>query len=324
MLASSVSQSLVPAGKMFFDPFNAAGVLTGERYIGLTPAFSIEVKSDKIESYSSETGIRILVTAVLVTVTRTGKLTARQVSMENLSLFVIGDISTYIQTGGSVTGEVLAVLPDRYYQIGKTIANPPGVQGVSAVTITAGGTAVGWVTLTAKNVGDYVKKAATPTTFFRCKVAGTTGATEPTWSGVTTPGGTITDGTVTWELMGTLTPTLNTDYTLDATLGRIYVMPGVTHPTVLTPWSMNYTRPANSRDRIASSALAPVSGALRFIAYPMQGTPRDCYAPNVLLQPNGDAVFKQDKPDFVELSWNITFSDGVNGENALFFDGRPV
>jgi len=56
-------------------------------------------------------------------------------------------------------------------------------------------TATAWVTLTEYTVGQYVTSGLNT---YRCKVAGTTGATGPTGTG-TTP---ITDGTVQWMFVG--------------------------------------------------------------------------------------------------------------------------
>ncbi len=84
MTASTVAQRLIPGGKIYFDLFNAALEKTGERYLGLTPGFTISIASDKIQSYSAENGLQELDDETLVKITRTGKLTVRQISMENL------------------------------------------------------------------------------------------------------------------------------------------------------------------------------------------------------------------------------------------------
>jgi len=58
-----------------------------------------------------------------------------------------------------------------------------------------------WVTITAYVIGDcVVPKAAPNGLYFKATVAGTTGASEPTWP--TTVGQTVTDGTVTWTCWG--------------------------------------------------------------------------------------------------------------------------
>ncbi len=53
-----------------------------------------------------------------------------------------------------------------------------------------------WAAATAYTVGQYVRPTTYAGHFYKCTVAGTTGAAQPTWP---TTGGTVTDGTVTWQ-----------------------------------------------------------------------------------------------------------------------------
>jgi len=55
-----------------------------------------------------------------------------------------------------------------------------------------------WVKATVYIVGDVVKPTTYASHSYKCTTAGTSGATEPTWS--TTNGATQTDGTVTWTV----------------------------------------------------------------------------------------------------------------------------
>ena len=61
-----------------------------------------------------------------------------------------------------------------------------------------------WAASTAYAVGDYVQPTTPNSHYYRCTVAGTSGATEPgTWP---TTGGTVADGTITWEDQGLTLP----------------------------------------------------------------------------------------------------------------------
>ena len=328
MAASTTAQRLIPGGKIYFDLFDANSNQTGERYLGLTPGFTISIKSDKIESYSAESGLRQLDDQTLVTITRSGKLTVRQISMENLGMFFAGQSAIAAQSTGTVSGELVSVLADRYYQLGDTIANPTGVRSVSAVTVASGTIATAAIS-TAYALGAQVKPATSPLYAFQCTTAGTSGGSAPTW--VNTVGATVTDGTVTWTCIGILTPVLSTDYTVDATMGRVYVLPSTAstpagtarvHPSYSMPWSFGYTKSAVSREQMLSSGKADVYGALRFIAANAKGANRDVYGVNVLLSPSGDIVFKEDSPKYADLSFDLTFNVGANGESALIIDGQ--
>jgi hypothetical protein len=73
--------------------------------------------------------------------------------------------------------------------------------GSKTVTYTAANSwATTWVTLTAQAVGDIVRPTAGNGHLYRCIVAGTTAAGQPTWP--TVSGQTVTDGTVTWAEIG--------------------------------------------------------------------------------------------------------------------------
>ncbi len=58
-----------------------------------------------------------------------------------------------------------------------------------------------WAASTAYKVGDIVRPTTGNGYVYRCFVAGTTGASEPTWS--TTKGDNVADGTAEWEVWGT-------------------------------------------------------------------------------------------------------------------------
>lgn len=322
MTASTTKQRSIPGGKIFFDLFDASNVLTGERYLGLTPGFAINIASETIQSFSSESGLKELDDETLIGITRTGKITCRQMSVENLALWLGANWRTATQSSGSVTNEHKTVLPDRYYQLGASTNNPSGVREVTSPTV-VGKTASNWAAATAYAVGDRVKKTSSPTHIHVCTVAGTSHASvEPTWP--TTIDATVSDGTVTWKTETLITLVEDTDYSVDLDLARVYVLPGARVSAAGGQWTFGYTKSAVSREVIETGSAVSVSGALRFIAYPAKGTPRDLYAPNVTLAPEGDWIIKAEDPKYAEVGWKVTFNIGLNEEPALIIDGRAV
>lgn len=69
-----------------------------------------------------------------------------------------------------------------------------------AVTVVDDSAAPAHATSTAYLVGDIVRPASANGHIYRCIVAGTSGGSAPTWP--TNPGEDVTDGSVTWEEMG--------------------------------------------------------------------------------------------------------------------------
>lgn len=322
MTASTVTQRLIPGGKLYFDLFDANLAKTGERYLGLTPGFTISIASEKIQSYSAETGLQQLDDETLVKITRTGKMTVRQISMENLGMFLAGQAVTAAQASASVTNEAISILADRYYQLGALVANPSGVRSVSAVSL-ATATVSAAATSTAYALGAKVKQASAASHIYQCTTAGTSGGSAPTWP--TTIGATVTDGTAVWTCISIITLVEDTDYSVDLTMGRIYILPTArVSGTYAVACLAAYTKSAVSREQLLTSGVADVYGALRFIASNAKGTNRDIFAPNVLLAPSGEIVVKADSPAYAELSFDLSFNVGANAEPALIIDGRAV
>jgi hypothetical protein len=114
---------------------------------------------------------------------------------------------------------------------------------------------------------------------------------------------------------------LNTDYTLDATLGRIQILE--TSVTVANGDDLliDYTPVANTRDRIATNSSASLTGSLRFIAKNPKGNQRDFYIPKVTLRPTGDFALKGD--DWQAASFSVEIGQN-SGQSAIYIDGRPA
>ena len=103
---------------------------------------------------------------------------------------------------------------------------------------------------------------------------------------------------------GTPSYTVDTDYTVDAVLGRLYIVPGggIADESGI---EVDYTPAVKSRTQIASSSLASKSGAIRFVADNPKGANRDWYFPKVTLKPNGDATLKQTDPAWFVMGFAL-------------------
>lgn len=126
--------------------------------------------------------------------------------------------------------------------------------------------------------------------------------------------------TVTADPSGAATAAvLDTDYTLDADLGRIYVIAG----GVLDgeEAEVDYTPTANSRTRVVTNASATVEGRLTFIAYNAKGKQKDVVIPYAILSPAGDWSLKGD--DWQQLGFDLEVGE-LAGYAALYVDGRPA
>lgn len=95
---------------------------------------------------------------------------------------VVGDLTNEVAAGGGYTAGGVAL-------------------GTKTIAYTAAGSAPAWQGTHAYVVGDIVRKVASNGHVYRCIVAGTSGAGEPTWP--TVSGQTVTDGaTLVWAEIG--------------------------------------------------------------------------------------------------------------------------
>lgn len=135
-------------GKLYFDSFGGATpsptAYTGRRYLGNTPDFSLDISTTQLDHFSSDQGLKVKDQSVILQLDRKGSFTCDQVTVDNMSLFLIGQTDSLAQPVLTAVVQTLApVKLDRYYQIGATPANPSGVRDLTTVTIaTTAGTPI--------------------------------------------------------------------------------------------------------------------------------------------------------------------------------------
>lgn len=113
---------------------------------------------------------------------------------------------------------------------------------------------------------------------------------------------------------------VTTDFTLDAELGRVYIVDGgaIDGDASVT---FTYDTTARSRKKIVTSGNASVEGALRFIAKNATGAQLDYYMPSVKLAPNGEYELKGES--WQQMSFNVEIQKRDDDTEAIYIDGRP-
>lgn len=120
---------------------------------------------------------------------------------------------------------------------------------------------------------------------------------------------------------GATTLVLNTDYTLDAATGRVYILPTSVTVQNNDAITADYTPVANSRTRIVTNNATSLSGALRFISFNPKGKQFDFYIPSVTLRPTGDFALKGD--DWQTAGFSVEINQNAS-QAAIYIDGRPA
>jgi hypothetical protein len=125
------------AGQLWFDLEDADGNNLGLRYLGDTPGFTLTLESETVDTWSSDGQVAEREDLAITRVIRNCSITCKQISDDNLGLFLMGSVADLVQTGGAVTDEAIdGVLQGRRYHLGASSSNPAGNRTVSALTVT--------------------------------------------------------------------------------------------------------------------------------------------------------------------------------------------
>ena len=135
---------VIGAGEHFLDMFDAAGAKTGERYLGDAVGGSLSVTSEETTVSSGTGAVATDLVTNLRAVARSFSINLHDITPENQSLFIVGEVEGDPITATAVADEEFLVFADRWFQLGVTGTRPAGVNKVGSVTV-AGGTLVAGV-----------------------------------------------------------------------------------------------------------------------------------------------------------------------------------
>lgn len=106
----------------------------GERYLGDSPSITLNVATETLAMFDSDTKIAVKIADVVTQITRIATTTIRSVTPENLALFIGGDTSTATQAAGTSIVQNGLAHYDRFFQLG----SGAGDRNVTAVLVEFG------------------------------------------------------------------------------------------------------------------------------------------------------------------------------------------
>lgn len=128
---------VIGRGKLYFDQFvTGTQTPTGERYLGNTPALSLNSAYQNLDHYNSDEGLRVKDDSVQLQADRTGSFQCDHISMDNVALMFGATATIENQPSDTGRAETFVVREGRVYQLGSDDAQPQGVMNVSAVVVT--------------------------------------------------------------------------------------------------------------------------------------------------------------------------------------------
>lgn len=261
------------AGRVYIAPLTAAGILGGERYLGSSPGFGLNVTSEQTEVFDDDGPIAEKVVQVVRQVAHAFSVQCKNVSPENLALFTGGAVATQADAAAAMDGDPGGATPvgardkivvdakDRFFKL-----------GIYPVTTTHAGNTV----RTAKPAG------------VRAIAAAGVVVNKDTNAGAVAAAG--------------------TDYVVDAAHGRIYIPAGSSIGDGDTIY-VTYTPVAGAAiARVDFSEPKQVRGAIRYIEdsanknVPAGNFGWEMYAPLCTIAPSGEmAVKSRENPQVITL-----------------------
>lgn len=123
-------------GRLYFaKSVDGTTMSDDERYLGNCPAFEISTAVERLDHFSSESGIRVKDKSTETQRTRTASFTTDNISFDNLAFMFGTDAVSRTTAAITDDGDTLTVLQGHYYQLGKRTNRPEGVRTITDVVV---------------------------------------------------------------------------------------------------------------------------------------------------------------------------------------------
>jgi hypothetical protein len=307
-------------GIVYFDRL-VGSTYQGERDMGNTPAFNVSVALEKLDHFSSRSGLKAKDKTVITQVTPTCTFTLDEINVENIALMFMANTATITQAaaldGVAVTLTTSSV-GNRYYDVGdyRNIATTAilylpydggtvipvvgevltGAPSTDTGTVVAviGNATEGIVVLSACAAGDFPNNDVITGSIAAAIVS----------NGVAGVVSTGVNNCLVCNSTGTTVYTLTTDFTIDSDTGRIFVVDGGTI-TDGTSLRAAFSVPAASYTKIDPFEVTSIEGRLRFVPDNPVGNNMECLFWRVDLTPGGEVGFISDEWQALEFTGEI-------------------
>lgn len=316
----------IPKSQLFLAIRHADGELSAHQDIGPGQEANLTVEVTTAELPNFEAGLGGTLDSQTISRVFTLETAVSGRAEHIMALWGMGNWEDVTVSATPVTGEISG-----HVGVGAAIfLGMNSTARIPARDVTAVSVAVAGVTArandTAYALGAIVEPSTPNGNWYMATTAGTSGATPPTFP---TNGTTVTDGTVTWQDMGTKTYSATTDYDVFAAEGTIMIpatgaiataigrVPAALRNSGKTfKLSLGYTQPARTQRVLKSNRTEDYEGDLIIKAAGV-GVKDDLHVPKCTVRPTGSLPLKAE--DYATLSLTITFVDGSDEDKLRWF-----
>lgn len=141
-----VNHTVLGAGEVYIDVLNADGSRTGERYVGDSTGARISAATQRTTIYGGDGAVAPVLLDRITSLSHTMVVTIQDMSVENIALFLAGDVQDLAQINTAVAyaaPEEFLVQKGRWYQLGVKTGQLAGAHKVKSATLKFSVTAKG-------------------------------------------------------------------------------------------------------------------------------------------------------------------------------------
>jgi len=312
-IAANPENYTLGRGVVYFDK-EVSGAYEGERDMGNAPAFAVSLAVEKLDHYSSRSGLRAKDKIVVTEVTPTMTFTLDEINVDNVALMFMAETTAVTQVAADDLSVVLAtaVTGNRFFSLGDykdvgiwTLAYDSGVGGAPTIAeVVSGATGVGTV------IG-FNGDAVSGVLFIEVTTPGFIDAENITGDGTFDADavGTETFDTTQLSVHDTATPTtmyaVDTDYTVDSATGRIFIVAGGGIETAGLSITVYFGVAAASYTTINAFEETSIEGRVRFVPDNPVGNNMELLFWRVDLTPAGEVGMIADEWQVLEFTGEI-------------------
>ena len=122
---------IIGAGELYLDLLDDDGELTGERFLGDGVSASLTVTTERTQVFSGTSPVAEKLVDAVRSIERSIAITVRDMSHENLALFVgAPKVTEVTDAATAVVDEALTVNQGRWYQLGAKKTKPMGIGAI--------------------------------------------------------------------------------------------------------------------------------------------------------------------------------------------------
>lgn len=313
-------------GILYFDQFDAAGALTGERDLGNAPSLSFNMTVDMLDHFSSRAGLSAKDKQVTRQITPSFSFTLDEINKENLGMLFYGNMEDITQAAADnlTTALPATVAKNLYYDIGArkvglTAVDVVWESGMSAVDVPDGSQLSN---VSGASPTDYMVSIAaiTNTIYLQGEVGtglaasgslfvGTTQVATYTVAPAFRSGVVLVKEGANWFAPGT-------EFTVDAALGRIKIGDA---STLVGAGTIYYAVEADTYTKITALKQTKLQGKIRFVSDNPEGGQYMLLAWKCSLVPDGDTAFIGEDWSTIGFTCEV-LDDSANHPDSPYID----